>query len=135
MKYLINPLKRMFDFQGRATRKEFWLFICWLLGLMFAAWFASIVLCMAIASAMYSDPGSQQAVGWLGVFVCIIGTYLAFVLLPLSLRARRLHDIGVSGWWQLLLLIPQLGDLLMLICMMIPGQVGENRFGPEPKDL
>ena len=33
MNYLINPLKRLFDFKGRANRKEFWLFMCWYIAL------------------------------------------------------------------------------------------------------
>ena len=59
MKYLINPLKRLFDFKGRANRKEFWLFMCWYIVLMVASWFPIMFLCMIIGTMLYSDPGSQ----------------------------------------------------------------------------
>ena len=55
------------------------------------------------------------------------------LLLPLSLRTRRLHDIGMSGWWQLLLFVPYLGELALFICTLLPGTEGENRFGEQPR--
>ncbi len=133
MKYLINPLKRLFDFTGRANRKEFWLFMCWYIVLMVASWFPIMFLCMIIGTMLYSDLGSQQGVGWIGAIICIVGSYLGAILLPLSLRTRRLHDIGMSGWWQLLLFVPYLGGLALFICMLLPGTEGENRFGEQPR--
>ena len=133
MNYLINPLKRLFDFKGRANRKEFWLFMCWYIALMLAAWFIVMFLCMAIGVMLYSDPGSQEGVGWIGCIICIVGSYLGALLLPLSLRTRRLHDIGLSGWWQLILLVPSLGRLVMLIFMLIPSEKRDNRFGVQPR--
>lgn len=133
MKYLINPLKRLFDFTGRANRKEFWLFMCWYIALMLAAWFIVMFLSMIIGAVLFSDLGSQQGAGWIGVIICIVGSYLGALLLPLSLRTRRLHDIGMSGWWQLLLLVPYLGNFALFICMLLPGTSGENRFGEQPR--
>lgn len=60
MSYLINPLKRLFDFQGRATRKEFWLFMLWLLVLTVPAWIAIMFICLFIGAVMFNDMGSQQ---------------------------------------------------------------------------
>lgn len=135
MSYLINPLKRLFDFQGRATRKEFWLFILWLMVLTVPAWIAIMFICLFIGAAMFSDMGSQQSMGWIGVFICFVVFYLAALLLPLSLRTRRLHDIGLSGWWQLILLVPSLGRLVMLIFMLIPSEKQDNRFGRVPAGI
>lgn len=135
MRYLINPLKRLFDFQGRATRKEFWLFMLWLLVLTGPAWITIMVICIIIGAMMFSDMGSQQSMGWIGVFICFISSYLAVLLLPLSLRTRRLHDIGLSGWWQLILLVPSLGWLVMLIFMLIPSGKQDNRFGRVPAGI
>lgn len=133
MSYLINPLKRLFDFQGRATRKEFWLFILWLLLLTGPAWIAIMFICLFIGATMFSDMGSQQSMGWIGVFICFISSYLAALLLPLSLRTRRLHDIGLSGWWQLILLVPSLGGLVMLIFMLIPSENKITALGVFPQ--
>lgn len=135
MSYLINPLKRLFDFQGRATRKEFWLFILWLLVFTVPAWIAIMFICLFIGATMFSDMGSQQGMGWIGIFICFVFFYLAALLLPLSLRTRRLHDIGLSGWWQLILLVPSLGRLVMLIFMLIPSEKQDNRFGRVPTGI
>ncbi len=68
------------QFHGRATRPEFW-------------WFTLFVILVSGALAYLSE-------AWASVF-------LVAVLLPLlAVGARRLHDIGKSGWWQLFLLVP-----------------------------
>jgi hypothetical protein len=52
------------------------------------------------------------------------------VLLPaICLAARRLHDIGKSGWWQLVLFIPFLGFLLLLYWLVQPTGTEANQFG------
>jgi len=45
--------------------------------------------------------------------------------------ARRLHDIGKSGWWQLLGLIPILGAIILIIFFVQKPQSGDNQYGPE----
>jgi uncharacterized membrane protein YhaH (DUF805 family) len=61
--------------------------------------------------------------------------------------ARRLHDIGVSGWWMILVLLApltvsfalpehlaQLPALLAMIVLgVLPGVAGDNRFGRDPR--
>ena len=56
---------------------------------------------------------------------------MATLLLPLfAVGARRLHDSNHSGWWQLLVLIPVAGWLVLLIFFLLPGEEDDNRFGP-----
>jgi uncharacterized membrane protein YhaH (DUF805 family) len=50
----------------------------------------------------------------------------------ISLSVRRLHDIGKSGWWYLLIFIPVLGSLLLLFWAAKKSEDGENRFGSNP---
>ncbi|MEM7379267.1 MAG: DUF805 domain-containing protein, partial [Pseudomonadota bacterium] len=45
--------------------------------------------------------------------------------------ARRLHDSGRSGWWQLISLIPLIGWIALIYFMVQPSE-GDNRFGPAP---
>jgi uncharacterized membrane protein YhaH (DUF805 family) len=40
---------------------------------------------------------------------------LAMLLPELAVGARRLHDTGRSGWWQLLLLIPVIGVIILIV--------------------
>lgn len=54
-------------------------------------------------------------------------------LLIISITVRRLHDTDRSGWWVLLILIPIIGDIVLLIFLCQKGTEGENRFGKDPK--
>ena len=68
---------------------------------------------------------------------CIPGlNYIAFLacLIPsLAIGARRLHDIGKSGWNLLLGLIPLVGCIILIIWFCQDGQVGPNEYGEDPK--
>ena len=89
-------MSKYVTFSGRATRSEFWWFylFCVLL-----SWGAIIV-----GEAL--QPGSGS------IFSSIINLVL---LLPvLSAGSRRLHDIGKSGWWQLIMLTG-IGLVLLII--------------------
>ena len=46
---------------------------------------------------------------------------------------KRLHDINLSGWLSLLLLIPYAGGLFGLIILFIDGTKGPNQYGVDPK--
>jgi DNA-binding CsgD family transcriptional regulator len=82
------------DFKGRATRPEFW-------------WFALFVTLVASALAYFGQTYSN--------------VFLIAMLLPfLAAGARRLHDIGKSGWWQLFLLAPVGGMVLLGILWAQP---------------
>ena len=59
--------------------------------------------------------------------------YALAVLLPnLAVGARRLHDIGKSGWWLLLSLIP-LVNLVLIYFFVLDSQPGTNEHGASPK--
>ena len=68
---------------------------------------------------------------------CIPGlNYIAFLacLIPsLAIGARRLHDIGKSGWNLLIGLIPLVGWIILIIWFCQDGQVGPNEYGEDPK--
>lgn len=55
---------------------------------------------------------------------------LAMLVPIMAAGARRLHDTGRSGWWQLFVLIPVAGWLALAIFLLIRGEPEENRFGP-----
>ena len=81
-------LRKYGDFSGRATRAEFW----W--------WTLAVVIGSFIFSAVDSSIASFSGPGWdYTPFATIFG--LAVILPDLAVTARRLHDIGKSGWWQL----------------------------------
>ena len=66
----------------------------------------------------------------------IYGIYALVMILPsLAVAARRLHDIGKSGWFLLLGLIPVVGGLILLYFMVQPSKPESNEYGPAPGGL
>lgn len=118
MNEFVSALQRFSDFRGRSRRGDFWHFVL------------VSVLIYAVAAAMDSivgTAGHQAGQGWLAS-----GVLLALTLPSLAVGSRRLHDTGLSGWWQLLMLVPAVGSLIVLVLMARGSQTGPNAFGPEP---
>ncbi|OQY42476.1 MAG: hypothetical protein B6227_01970 [Fusobacteriia bacterium 4572_74] len=113
MNYYLKVLSQYKDFYGRADRREYWMFV--LINF-------TINIALATVEQIFS-PNS-------GV---LSGMYALFVLIPgLAVTIRRLHDIGKSGWMQLVILIPLVGWIWFLILMTREGENGRNQYG---KDL
>lgn len=62
----------------------------------------------------------------------VLGLQILFALPCLLLIIRRLHDIGRSGWWWLLIFIPFVNFIMGIYLMCKKGETGPNRFGPDP---
>ena len=104
--------RKYVDFNGRASRSEFWYFF------LFAAIVGLVALVLDEASG--SD-GLWYALAVLGL------------LLPnLAVQVRRLHDTDRSGWWVLIGLIPIVGPILLIIWDCQMGDLEANRFGAAP---
>ncbi|MEH6480218.1 MULTISPECIES: DUF805 domain-containing protein [Pseudoalteromonas] len=114
MEHYMNALRSYADFSGRNRRKAYWMFV--LFNFIFS------VVCNAID-------------GVLGTM--FIGSiYSLALLIPgLSAGARRLHDTGRSGWWQLLWLVPVIGWIVLIVFLAQNSHEGENDYGPNPKEL
>jgi len=62
------------------------------------------------------------------------GLYTLAILLPsLAVCVRRLHDIGRSGWWLFITLVPLVGGIILLVFNCTDSDEGENKYGPNPK--
>jgi uncharacterized membrane protein YhaH (DUF805 family) len=73
------------------------------------------------------------------LFITIIAVTAGIVLFlfifwtSLAVGAKRCHDRGRSGWFQLISLIPFIGSLWLLVELgILKGKEGGNRFGPDP---
>jgi uncharacterized membrane protein YhaH (DUF805 family) len=99
------------DFTGRARRPELW-------------WF--VLFNLVVSGVLNLLDGDSNILS---------GIYSLAVLLPsLAVGARRLHDIGRSGWWLLISLVPIVGVIVLIWWYIQPGEPGTNRFGPPPAD-
>lgn len=121
--------KRKFSFSGRSSRKEFWLGVA-ALWLSYYAVFSILYAIFLFFIAGVSRTALNGAVLADAFLVLYLVTGLTVFFVSAALNARRLHDIGKSGWWQLISLIPLLGGLVLFIWLLHPSD-GDNKYGPE----
>ena len=100
------------NFQGRATRAEYW-------------WWTLFIV---IADVVLGIVDAILGTGFLG---SLFG--LAIIIPGLALGARRLHDIGKSGWWQLLWFAVIVGWIILLVWAIRQGNRGQNHYGLDPR--
>jgi len=84
------------DFSGRATRSEYW-------------WFFLFIIVVSLATSYVSSALS-------GLFS------LATLLPSIAAAARRLHDTNRSGWWQLIVLVPVVGIIVLIVFLAQEGK-------------
>ncbi|RZM83409.1 DUF805 domain-containing protein [Pseudoalteromonas rubra] len=116
----LSALKKYAVFNGRARRKEYWLF-------MFCNIIVTIVLGLVdMTLGLYSEESG---------FGLLSGLYALAVIIPsIALSIRRLHDTGRSGWWILISLVPVIGPLVLLVFYVMDSTPGDNDYGPNPKE-
>lgn len=110
MQHYIAVLKKYATFSGRSSRAEYWYFV--LFNFIF-----SIVI--SIISSVIGD--SAGILGWLYT--------LALIIPGIAVSARRLHDIGKSGWMQLIVLIPLIGWIWFIVLVAKKGDPADNKYG------
>ncbi|MFT3917352.1 MAG: DUF805 domain-containing protein [Anaeromyxobacteraceae bacterium] len=113
MDWYLGVLKKYVEFNGRARRTEYWMFLL-------------INLAVSV--------GLMLVDGVLGTL--FLGTlYSLGVLLPsLAVTVRRLHDTSRSGWWILIGFVPVIGLIVLIIFMAQDSKPGTNEYGPNPKE-
>lgn len=120
MNWYLAVLKDYAKFDGRAGRREYWMFF--LINLVIAIVLGLIDGALGTIDMMF---------GGLGLFGTL---YLLAILLPgIGVTIRRLHDTGRVGWWMLVGFIPLVGGIILLVLMALAGNEGENAYGPEPR--
>lgn len=112
MNYYLDVLKNYVGFEGRARRKEYWMF----------ALFNCLIITVLVIF------------GLLTKITFFSGIYSLAVLVPgLAVSIRRLHDIGRGGEWILIAFIPLVGPIWLLVLQCTEGTRGDNIYGEDPK--
>jgi uncharacterized membrane protein YhaH (DUF805 family) len=112
-------------FSGRARRKEYWMFT------LFNSLFMLAAGCLTgLLAAIVTNNGDT---GLLVMYTSLCLYLLAALIPSLAVTVRRLHDMGNSGWYLLLNLIPWIGSLIVFIFTVRDSEQGENKYGPNPK--
>lgn len=109
--WYLGCFEKYFKFNGRARRREFW--------------WANLVHCGVIFGVFF-----------IGAILDLEGIPILFILassIPMySVQVRRLHDTNKSGWWIFLQFVPVV-QIAYYVWLATDGDVGTNRFGPDPK--
>ena len=108
MNYYLDPItKHYVDFDGKATRKEFWMFVLINFLVSIIVWVIWWIIHLWFLGAIYS----------------------LWVFLPsLAITVRRLHDIGKSWWWILISLIPFIWAIWLFILLVFPSKdISDNK--------
>jgi uncharacterized membrane protein YhaH (DUF805 family) len=102
------------NFTGRSSRSEYWF------------WFLFGVLSglvLGFIDATIFGATKTPLSTFFSIFTFIPG---------IAVGARRLHDIGKTGWLQLLWIIPVVGWIILIVWFCTKGPASDNRFGPDP---
>ena len=106
--------------EGRCQRSEYWLG--------FIQYYFIIVI--GIITLSLPITFLDLSVEILLSFFAVFGLIFLFATIPLiSQQIRRLHDIGLSGWWFLLIFLPYLGPFALFVMSLLPSEPHPNRFG------
>ncbi len=112
MNYYIRAFKKYADFEGRDNRPQYWYFYLFNL---------TIIIILAIV-----DNSLENEI--------LVSLYSLVIFLPnLAIGVRRLHDIGKSGWWLLISLIPIVGWIWIIVLLATKGEDKPNKYGSVPK--
>ena len=104
-------LRNYAQFNGRSRRKEYWYFMLF---------YYCVVFAFSLLSVL--------TFGWI-----LLQLFLMAMLIPsLAVTVRRLHDVGKSGAWILVGLVPIFGWVVMVIWLCQDSQPGSNRYGANP---
>lgn len=98
-------------FSGRASRSELW-------------WFFLFTVIVYIVAGVID--------GLIGMGIVGLIAGLAIILPSIAVGVRRLHDIGMTGWWYLIYIIPIIGLIAFIYFGTKKGDEGDNEYGADP---
>ena len=124
--------KKYADFNGRASRSEYWWFFAFYMGILTILFtLAWVTFSASVAASRYGEPSGFSAL----LFVLFFIVFLAGIVPFLAAGARRLHDTGKPATYLLFYLLGGLagigGIVLIILCAMEPNR-GPNVYGPDP---
>ena len=127
MEWYLKVVKENYaNFDGRARRKEYWMFVLIYMIVLIIA----MVLDGALGLGFDMGYGVTAPYGWLYSIVALVHLIPAWGVL-----VRRLHDVGKSGWFMLISLVPIIGGIWLLVLLCTDGDSSENAYGPSPKSV
>ena len=134
MNWYLKVLKNYGVFNGRSRRKEYWLFAIFNVIFMIVFTLLDNILGTTIKIEEFKINSILQPEG---LYCGVLNFIYAFALIVpgLAVKVRRLQDVGKSGWYLFIVFIPIYGVIRLIVLFCTDGEVGENKYGPNPKEL
>ena len=109
----IAVLKKYAVFTGRASRREFWLFVL-------------VNVVIGIIFSILTKIPILKIIFWIVYFLFGLAIFIPSIMVGI----RRLHDTNKTGWLMLICLVPVVGAIAFLVLCALEGTPGENQYGP-----
>jgi len=117
----MNPFQLLWSFDGRIGRAAY------------AGGLLLNLVLMIVATAIVEELNRGAAFGLMkGQLPPLLAVVIFFIWANLALTAKRFQDLGSSGGFSLLLLIPGFGFIAVIVLLIARGQDKDNRYGPAP---
>lgn len=134
MDWYLTALRKYARFRGRSRRKEYWYFTLFNILIGIGLSIVAGVIAGVLASSG-ANTGGLLVSTLLNIVNLLSVIYSLGTFIPsLAVLVRRVHDIGKSGWWILIGLIPLIGAIVLLIFTLQDSQPGTNQYGANPKE-
>ena len=131
---IVTCFRKYATFKGRARRSEFWFFTLFIYLVEYGFGALSSFIGNIFLTSMAMSGSLETLMGpYIALSVIALVLALALFLPSLAVTWRRLHDIGKSGGYYFIGLIPLVGPILLLVWFCRDSQPEDNRFGPNPK--
>ena len=104
-----------FNFNGRASRSEFW-------------WFQLFALLLSVVGSVWDASMGDTSGNGMMYWIAVIATFFPAI----AVASRRLHDVNKSGWWQLIT-ITIIGLIPLIIWWATKGENKKNQHGKPVK--
>lgn len=136
---LLEFYKKMFDFKGRARRREYWVSYMWNIAIMvvlLAILYPSLFSCIDMNDGTFEFNIVGGILGILSLIALIVFS-IVFEIGSIAISIRRCHDIGKSGWYLLWCCLGcfccGLGGIAWMVICCIDSEKDTNEWGENPK--
>ncbi|WP_457962409.1 DUF805 domain-containing protein [Arthrobacter sp. D1-29] len=119
--------KKYATFSGRASRSEYWWWTLVSVGVSIILQIVAGIM-GAAGATVTADGTAVPGAGAVPVYIILVIWGLATIVPSLALTARRLHDVNLSGWLILVVLVPFLGAIALLVMTILASKPEGQRF-------
>ena len=133
MNEYLKAYRNYAKFTGRSRRRDYWMFV--LINTLISL---GLQLIITVLGGNLLDPTNTNSNTVSPFALVLTGLYAIYILATIvpniAINVRRLHDVGYSGWFFLIALIPIVGPIVLIVFDATDSKPGANQWGANPKN-